>query len=65
MPPVKSVALVRDTTRVDAGDLTRVAAALQKQVLADFVPRWNRPATVDAFLRLEDVPVGHWPMNRP
>jgi hypothetical protein len=62
MPPIKSVALVRDTTRVDAGDLTRVAAALQKQVLTDFAPRWSRPATVDAFLRLEDVPVDHWPM---
>jgi hypothetical protein len=62
MPTVRSLALVRDTTRVDLGDLTRVAAALQKQVLTDFVPAWRRPATVDAFVRLEDVPVGHWPM---
>ncbi len=62
MPTVRNLALVRDTTRVDLGDLTRVAAALQKQVLTDFVPAWRRPATVDAFVRLEDVPVGHWPM---
>lgn len=53
---------MKESKRVDAGDLTRVAAALQKQVLDDFVPVWRRPATVDSFLRLEDVPLDYWPM---
>lgn len=62
MPEVRHLALVRDTPRVDASDLTIVGAALQSQVLEDFAPAWHRPATVDAFLKLEDVPLTHWPM---
>jgi len=37
-----------------------VAAAIQKQVSRDFGPLWNVEATVDAFDKLEDVPVGYW-----
>ncbi|MGW0882420.1 hypothetical protein [Streptomyces sp. NPDC002671] len=39
-----------------------MTAALQKQVTRDFGPLWNVSATVDAFDRLEDVPVGYWPV---
>ncbi|MCD0505836.1 DNA-processing protein DprA, partial [Bordetella petrii] len=42
--------------------LTRVAAALQKQAIRDFAPLWQIPASVDAFDSLHDVPVGYWPM---
>src|SRR5215216_774476 len=42
--------------------LTRVAAALQKQVARDFAPLWGVRATVDAFVALDDVPVGYWPI---
>jgi hypothetical protein len=59
---LRHLAVVRETSRVDAADLTRVAAALQKQALNDFAPVWNRPATVDAFLSLDDVPTDYWPM---
>jgi hypothetical protein len=34
----------------------RIAAALQKQATRDFSPIWEVPATVDGFVRLEDVP---------
>ncbi|MFF5444770.1 hypothetical protein [Streptomyces sp. NPDC012888] len=58
------LALVSETTRnrITASQLTRVAAALQKQATRDFGPFWQVDATVDAFDRLEDVPVGYWPM---
>ena len=42
--------------------MSRVTAALQRQATRDFGPIWEVHATVDAFPRLEDVPVGYWPM---
>jgi hypothetical protein len=70
MLPV-NLALVSEVQDHDPGDVSRVAAALQRQATRDFGPIWNVRATVDAFPRLEDVPVGYWPMivetdiNRP
>src|SRR4029077_20385648 len=54
------VALVSITSKVKLATLAPVAAALQKQVSRDFGPIWNVEATVDAFDKLEDVPVGYW-----
>lgn len=59
---LKFVALVSEIPEVPASTLTSVSAALQKQVLRDFAPVWNEPATVDAFVSLDDVPIGHWPV---
>src|SRR5947209_5558695 len=42
--------------------VTKVAAALQKQVTRDFSPIWGVTATVDAFASLDDVPLGYWPI---
>jgi hypothetical protein len=56
------VALVADTDAVSAREITRVAAALDKQVMRDFGPLWGVLATVDADFSLEDVPVGYWPI---
>lgn len=58
------VALVPENEQVGitASNLTRVAAALQKQVTRDFGPIWEVDATVDAFASLEDVPLGYWPI---
>jgi hypothetical protein len=56
------LALVAETNQVKLKELTRVAAALQKQVSRDVAPIWNVQATVNAFGSLEDVPVGYWPM---
>jgi hypothetical protein len=39
-----------------------VSGALQRQASRDFGPYWEVEATVDAYPRLEDVPVGYWPM---
>ena len=39
-----------------------MAAALSKQILRDFTPIWSTRATIDAFVRLEDVPVDYWPI---
>lgn len=54
------VALVSRTRRLGFRDLAIVSAALQKQVLRDFLPAWGIVATVDAFERLEDAPTDYW-----
>ncbi|HET6230922.1 MAG TPA: hypothetical protein VFE05_12690 [Longimicrobiaceae bacterium] len=60
---LRNIALVTEgTNAISPSDLTRVAAALQKQATRDFGPVWGVTATVDAFTRLEDVPIGYWPI---
>lgn len=59
---IRQVALVSETNQITPSDLSRVCAALQKQVTRDFSPIWEMSATVDAFVKLEDVPVGYWPI---
>lgn len=59
---VTQLALVAETPQITASQLNRVAAALQKQAIRDFTPLWQIPATVDAFDKLDDVPVGYWPL---
>jgi hypothetical protein len=54
------IALVSLTTEVTLAQLAPVSAAIQKQISRDFGPMWNVEATVDAFDKLEDVPVGYW-----
>ena len=54
------IALVSLTTEVSLAQLAPVSAAIQKQISRDFGPLWNVEATVDAFGRLEDVPLGYW-----
>src|SRR5262249_6111982 len=54
------IGLVSITSEVNLATLAQVAAALQKQVSRDFGPVWEIEATVDAFDKLEDVPVGYW-----
>ena len=56
------VALVSDTPSVPLEQVSPVAAALQKQVTRDFGPLWSVNATVDAFDKLESVPVDYWPV---
>jgi len=58
-----NLALVSEVNGHDPSDLARVAAALQRQATRDFAPIWHQEGvTVDAFPRLEDVPVGYWPL---
>lgn len=57
-----NLGLVSEVDGHDPSDVARVAAALQRQATRDFGPMWGVPATVDSFPRLEDVPVGYWPM---
>src|SRR4051794_38962100 len=59
---VNHVALVVEGKEPSFSELGRAGAALQKQVVHDFGPIWNVDATVDAFARLEDVPLGYWPV---
>lgn len=56
------LALVSETKALGVSELTRVSAALQKQVLRDLAPIWGFNASVDAFADLEDVPTGYWPV---
>ncbi|MGM4928948.1 hypothetical protein [Tardiphaga sp. 619_E2_N8_5] len=59
---IQQLALVSESATISASDLMRVAAALQKQASRDLAPVWNISATIDAFEKLEDVPLGYWPM---
>lgn len=58
----RQLALVSETNAISPRELTRVAAALQRQATRDFGPVWGITATVDAFGDLEDVPLGYWPI---
>jgi hypothetical protein len=59
---LRQVALLTESRHVSHSDLTKVSAALQKQVVRDVAQFWQVQATVDAFQRLEDVPIGYWPI---
>jgi hypothetical protein len=59
---IPHVALVSDTPAVTLDQVVAVSAALQKQVTRDFGPLWGVSATVDAFDKLESVPVDYWPV---
>lgn len=56
------VALVADGVNINSSDMTQVASALSKQVQRDFEPIWDVDATVDGFIKLEDVPTDYWPI---
>jgi len=56
------IALVPETYGMNASELARVSAALQKQVTRDLAPYWGVTATVDAFPKLDDVPAGYLPI---
>ena len=56
------VGVVAEVSQLALGELMRVAAALQKQASRDFAPIWGVKASVSAFQKLDDVPVGYWPV---
>jgi hypothetical protein len=59
---VRNLALISEVEDHDPADVSRVAAALQRQATRDFGPVWDVAATVDVFPSLADVPIGYWPM---
>jgi hypothetical protein len=59
---IRQLALVSESDQISSSDVMSVAAALQKQASRDLAPIWDISATVDAFDKLEDVPLGYWPM---
>ncbi|HTO53811.1 MAG TPA: hypothetical protein VMR50_10520 [Myxococcota bacterium] len=59
---LRQVGIVSESKAVPPDQVARIAAAIQKQVQRDFAPVWSISATVAAFARLEDVPLGTWPI---
>lgn len=59
---IRQLALVSESKKIDLAEVTRVAAALDKQATRDFAPIWGINSSIHAFERLEDVPLGYWPM---
>ncbi len=59
---IAHLALVSETASVQISELTRVSAALQKQLTRDVLQHWDVQGTVDAFDSLTDVPPGYWPI---
>jgi hypothetical protein len=56
------LALVSLAPAVSLSEVTKVGAALQKQLVRDFRPIWNIDATIDIFTTLDDVPLDYWPV---
>ena len=59
---LRQLALVSQSSSAAVDDLQKVSAALQKQASRDLAPVWEISATVDSFAKLEDVPLGYWPL---
>jgi predicted chitinase len=59
---IRQIALVSQSNLIPRGDVSKVAAAIQKQATRDLSPIWSVSATVDAFDNLDDVPIGYWPL---
>ncbi len=59
---LRQVALVSEFDKIDPGDLAVVGAALQKQASRDPIQFWDVKAVVASFPKLEDVPIGFWPI---
>ena len=59
---VRQLALVSESASIEFPEVSRVAAALDKQATRDFGPIWEIRTSVHAFATLEDVPLGYWPM---
>lgn len=59
---LRQIAIVSETPHAGFTQLAPVSAALQKQAMRDLGPAWDLQAIVHAFARLEDVPVGYWPI---
>jgi hypothetical protein len=64
MKLIQQMALVSEVSarEISPSHLSRASAALQKQLTRDFGPIWDVDATVDAFPKLEDVPLPYWPI---
>jgi hypothetical protein len=59
---VAQIAFVPNTPHIEFAEITRVSAAIQKQVTRDLAPIWDINATIDAISTLEQVPLGYWPI---
>lgn len=59
---IQQIALVSESNSIDLSEVTSVAAALDKQATRDVAPIWEVNSSIHAFARLEDVPLGYWPM---
>lgn len=58
----KYLALLSESEQVSFSEISQISAALQKQITRDFSPIWQIPATIDSFVRLEDIPSDYWPI---
>jgi hypothetical protein len=59
---VQHLGLVSEIEAVPFSALSRASAAMQKQLTRDFAEIWGIQATIDGFARLEDLPLGYWPV---
>lgn len=59
---IEGIGLVSQSASVSLREMARAACAIQTQVLRDVQPAWAVSAAVNPFFRLEDLPLGHWPV---
>ena len=51
---IRQLALVSESKKIKLAEVTRVAAALDKQATRDFAPIWGINSSIHAFARLEE-----------
>jgi hypothetical protein len=56
------IGLVSLSKKPTHAELTKTAAALQKQLTRDLGPIWNIEATIDFFPNIKSIPFGYWPI---
>ncbi len=56
------IALISQSGQITSSEVSKISAAIQKQITRDFTPIWNIKSSIDAFEKLEDVPAGYWPI---
>ena len=59
---LEGIAIVSQSRDISMRETARVSAAIQTQVLRDLKPWWDVSAAVNTFFRIEDVPLGQWPV---
>jgi hypothetical protein len=59
---LRQLALVSEASSISFSEVSNASAAIQKQITRDFSPIWDVKATMDAFAKLEDIPIGYWPV---
>jgi hypothetical protein len=58
----RQIGIISQSTNLSNSELAAGASALGRQVARDLARHWQVSATISSFVKLEDLPVGCWPI---